>query len=188
MPLLVSPSPASTVFHQSNAPTRTDSLSETQLGQYAGGPLRGSVNGRSTGQPLVNLENRRASPQACNGLENGLVNGHAAGHVPSSEPNNGSFEPQDISRTRTENHQILAHRPKASMTRSKTNYEPENLSSTREISVEEHGELRHGWEHEYNSSEFLGKLNSVFLLKFAAESMLSDWLMNSVGVLHVLHR
>ena len=184
MPLLGSPSPTSTVFHQSNAPTRIASLSETQFGKSAGG----SVNGQSTGRPLVNLENRRASPQDCNGLGNRLVNGHSSGHVPSSQPNNESLEPQKISRTHTEVHRTLAHRPNASMTRSKTNYEPENLSSSREISVEEHGELRHGWEHEYNSSEFLGKLNSVCPNMFSSTSMISGWLMHSSGVLHVLHR
>ena len=163
MPLLGSPLPASTMFHQSNARNRTASLSETQLGQSAGRPSQGSTNGQSTGRPLINLENGRVSPQASNAPGNGLVNGHAIGRVASSEPQKESLEPQNISRARTENHKTIPHRPRASMTRSKTNYEPENMSSTKETSLEEHGELRHGWEDEYNSSEFLGQLNSVYL-------------------------
>lgn len=39
------------------------------------------------------------------------------------------------------------------------------MSSNTETNVEEHGELRHGWEDEYNSSEFLGQLNSVCAFK-----------------------
>lgn len=161
MALLSSPPPTSTMFRQSNAPTGTASLSEIQLGQSAGGPSRGSINGRSTGRPLINLENGRPSLHESNRLETGLVNGHSAGHVGSPEPSNQSFETQNITRARTENHQAVAHRPKTLMTRSRTNYEPENIYLATETSVEEHGELRHGWEVEYNSSEFLGQLNSV---------------------------
>ena len=161
MALLSSPLSASSIVHQSNAPPRTASLSETQLGPPAGGPSLGSTNGHSTGRPLIKTKNGRPSPQENNGLEIALANGHAAGHVASSKPNHESFEPHNIARARSENQQTLAHRPKSSMTRSKTNYEPELFSSTRETSGEEHGELRHGWEDEYNSSEFLKELNSV---------------------------
>lgn len=170
MALLSSPSPASTAFHQDNAPTRTASLSETHLGQSDGGPPRGPTNGRSSGQTLLNPKNGRISPQDSNGLEIGLVNGHAGRHVASYKSNNESLEPQSISRSRTDNHQTFPHRPKASMIRSKTSYEPENISPTREASVEEHGELRHGWEDEYNSSEFLGHLNSAWLYKYPTKS------------------
>lgn len=187
MALLSPPSRASAPFHQSNAPIRTASLSETHLGQSAGGPSRRSTNENSAFRPLVGLENGRASPQISNGLENGLVNGHGARRVASSEPNNG-FEPQSIPRARIENHQALARRPKTSMTRSKTDYKPEKISSTREGSVEEHGELRHGWEDEYNSSEFLGQLNSVHLHMLFTASTEFNWLMLSVDFLHVLHR
>ena len=164
MGLLTSPSPASTLFQQRNAPTRTPSRSETQLLQSSGGPSRASANGYPTSRPLANLENGRATPQGSSGLGYGLVNGDTE-HVASSESDDRSFEPQNISRARTENHQILAHRPRVSMARSKTNYEPRNTPSTRETNVEEHGELRHGWEDEYNSSEFLGQLNSVDAFK-----------------------
>ena len=161
MALLTSPSPPSTVFHPGNPPTRTASLSEVQLSLSAARPLRGTTNGQSNGRPLLNLENAHPSLQGNNGLENGLVNGRAAGNAASSEPENGSMDPQRFSRAWTESQRTLAHRPKPSMIRSKTNYEPENTASTTRHSVEEHGELRHGWEDEYNSSEFLGQLNQV---------------------------
>ena len=187
MALLSPPSRASAPFHQSNAPIRTASLSETHLGQSAGGSSRRSTNEISVPRPLISLETGRASPQISNGLEKGLVNGHAAGRVASSEPNNG-FETQSVPRARTENHQALTQRPQASMTRSKTDYKLDKISSTREGSVEEHGELRHGWEDEYNSSEFLGQLNSVHLHMLFAASTDFHWLMLSVDFLHVLHR
>lgn len=161
MALLSSVSPAPTTFYQSNAPTRTASLSGTQLGQAGGGPSRGATNRQSSSRSLVKFESDRASLQDDHGSDNGLVNG-GTGHVASSESNDNSFKPQNVSRARTENHQSLAHRPKALMTRSKTCYEPENIPSKTYASVEEHGELRHGWEDEYNSSEFLGQLNSVY--------------------------
>ena len=187
MALLSPPNRASAPFHQSIAPIRTASLSETHLGQSAGGLSQRSTNENPAFRPLVSLENRRASPQISNGLEIGLVNGHAAGHVASSEPNN-MLDPQSIPRSRTENHQALAQRPKASMTRSKTDYKPDKISLTREASVEEHGELRHGWEDEYNSSEFLGQLNSVHLHMLSTASTDFVWLMPLVDFLHVLHR
>lgn len=188
MALLNSTLPASTMFHQSNALTSSASPSEAHPGQSAGGHSRGSTNGQSTGRATLNLKNGRAGPQDSNGLENGLVNGHAGGHAASSEPNTKLSEPQSISRARTENQQTFPHRPKASMTRSKTNYEPENISPTMETSAEEHGELRHGWEDEYNSSEFLGHLNSAWLLNYTVVFTKSVWLMLSVDFLHVLQR
>ena len=185
MGLLSPPSQSSKMFHQTNVLNRTVSLSEDQLGQSAAEPSRGSTYGQATGRPFASLENDRSTPQVSIGLQNGLVNGDAK-DVASSEPNGSSFKPQNVSRARTENHQAFAHRPKAMLTRSKTNYEPESISSIRERSVEEHGELRHGWEDEYNSSEFLGQLNSVHHLLPARYSESSP-LTHSVGFLHVLH-
>ena len=158
---LTSPPPASGMFHQSNGPTRTVTLSETQLSQSTTRP-RESTNGTYAGRSNSGLENGRATGQSNGHLPNGLVNGDAD-HLASSEANGIFFKPESLTRARTGSHQPFAYRPRAMMTRSKTNYEPEDLVSARERSVEEHGELRHGWEDEYNSSEFLGQLNSVGL-------------------------
>ena len=160
MGLLSSPSHASTFLHQSNAPTRTASLPEDQPNRSARGPSRESVNGQATSRPLADLENGRVISQSSNGLVNELVDGDAE-HITSTGSNDKSFKPQNVSRARTENHRALAHRPKAPMTRSKSNYEPRNISTAAETNMEEHGELRHGWEEEYNSKDFLGHLNSV---------------------------
>ena len=160
MGLLSSPSPASTSLHQSNAPTRTASLSEDQSNRSARGPSRESVIVQATSRPLAHLENGRMIPRSSNGLDNGLVNGDAE-HVASTGSYDKSFKPQSVSRARTENHRALAHRPRAPMMRSKSNYEPRNIPTTTETNMEEHGELRHGWEEEYNSKDFLGHLNSV---------------------------
>ena len=162
MGLLSSPPPASTLLHQSNPPTRTASLSEDQPNRSARGPSRESVNRQATSRPLAGLENGRVIPQSSNGLVNEVVNGDTE-HVASTGSYDKSFKPQSVSRARTENHRALAHRSRAPMTRSKSNYEPRSISTATETNMEEHGELRHGWEEEYNSKDFLGHLNSVYL-------------------------
>ena len=159
MGLLSRPPPASTLVHQSIAPTATTSLSEDHNWSVRG-PARESVNRQATSRPLADFENGRVMPQRSNGLVNELVNGDAE-PVASIGSYDKSFKPQNVSRARTENHRALAHRPKAPMTRSKSNYEPRNIPTTTETNMEEHGELRHGWEEEYNSKDFLGHLNSV---------------------------
>ena len=73
------------------------------------------------------------------------------------------------------------------MTRSKTTYEPENGLSTRETIGEEHAELRHGWEDQYNSSEFLGQLNSVLSTYYLSDLLILGRLTLSLDFLHVLH-
>ena len=162
MGLLSSPAPASTLLHQSNPPpTRTASLSENQPHRSAGGPSRESVDRQPTSRPLADLGNGRVIPQSSNGLVNELLNGDAE-HVASTGSYDKSFKPQNVSRARTENHRALAHRSRAPMTRSKSNYEPRSISTATETNMEEHGELRHGWEEEYNSKDFLGHLNSVY--------------------------
>ena len=175
------------MFQQSNAPSRTALLSETQLGQSAGGPSQGPTNGQPTSRFLGGLENGRIASQDSSRLDTALVNGHAAAHAALSEPNNGSSKTQTIASTRTENHQIIVRRPKTSMTRSKTTYEPENFLSIRDTSVEEHAELRHGWEDQYNSSEFLGQLNSVFSMYHLPDLQILGRLTLSPDFLHVLH-
>ena len=160
MGLLAPPSPASTLVHQSSVPAGTASLSEDHSNRSARGPTRESVNRQATSRPLADFKNDRVMPQSSNRLVNELVNGDTE-HVALIGSYDKSFKPQNVSRARTENHRALAHRPKALMTRSKSNYEPRNIPTTTETNMEEHGELRHGWEEEYNSKDFLGHLNSV---------------------------
>lgn len=175
------------MFQRSNAPSRTTLPSEIQLGQSADAPSQGPTSGHSTGRPLGSLENGRIASQDGTRQDTALVNGHVAAHAALSEPNNEPSKIQTIASTRTENHQIMVRRPKTSMTRSKTTYEPENDLSTRETSVEEHTELRHGWEDQYNSSEFLGQLNSVIYTYHLPDLQILGRLTLSLDLLHVLH-
>ena len=160
MGLLSSPTPASTLLHQSITPIPTALLPEDQSNPSARGPSKESINRQATSRPLAHLENSRATTRSSNGLVNELVKGDAE-HIAPTGSYDRSFKPQNVSRARTENHHALAHRSRAPMTRSKSNYEPRNILTTTETNMEEHGELRHGWEEEYNSKDFLGHLNSV---------------------------
>lgn len=67
---------------------------------------------------------------------------------------------------------------------------PPSPLSKRDI-TEENWELRHGWEDQYNSSEYLGLLTSVSIQRSVRcgksfRSQLLTWVM--VGFLHVLYR
>lgn len=55
-----------------------------------------------------------------------------------------------------------ALRPRELLTRANTDYGPRRqLSVPKHDVVEENWELRHGWEDQYNSSEYLKLLSSV---------------------------
>lgn len=61
-----------------------------------------------------------------------------------------------------ENQEMLAGRPRGQLVRANTDYGPRRQSQSQEAQVaEENWELRHGWEDQYNSSEYLGLLSSV---------------------------
>lgn len=71
-------------------------------------------------------------------------------------------EQQELARARTAENQQWPHRSKHPLTRRRTDYERGRQPATAQMgSSEELGELRHGWEDQYNSSEFLGQLSSV---------------------------
>ena len=58
--------------------------------------------------------------------------------------------------------EALAQRPNRQLLRANTDYGPRRQSpSTGPKVAEENWELRHGWEDQYNSSEYLGLLSSV---------------------------
>ena len=86
------------------------------------------------------------------------INGYAM-DLAGTHPN-GELPEQTLSRSRTADNETLAHRPKPQLTRRRTDYERDRQSA---FAAEETGELRHGWEDQYNSSEFLGLLSSVGL-------------------------
>ena len=101
------------------------------------------------------------------------VNGPQAGVTASLESNGILHEQQELARARTADNQPWTHRSKHQLTRRRTDYERGRQPATAQIGPsEELGEFRHGWEDQYNSSEFLGQLTSV-RLKPVIKSLIS---------------
>ena len=102
------------------------------------------------------------------GLPNGQgkrFNGPQAVDSDSLESNNALPEQQELARARTAENQPWPHRSKQQLTRRRTDFERGRQPATAQMGPsEELGELRHGWEDQYNSSEFLGQLSSVRLI------------------------
>ena len=89
-------------------------------------------------------------------------NGAQAVDSASAQSNEILPEQQELARARTAENQQWPHRSKHPLTRRRTDYERGRQPATAQMgSSEELGELRHGWEDQYNSSEFLGQLSSV---------------------------
>lgn len=55
----------------------------------------------------------------------------------------------------------IQQRPTPQLLRATTDYGPRRLSPSRQPGDDENWELRHGWEEQYNSEEYLTILNSV---------------------------
>ena len=70
--------------------------------------------------------------------------------------------PPLISRTGTM--AMVTQRPRKQLFRATTDLGPRQASPSRPSSDEEDWELRHGWEEQYNSEEYLTILNSVSIL------------------------
>lgn len=93
-----------------------------------------------------------------------------------------------------ENQEIAADRPNAQLVRANTDYGPRRHSSVIKRDVpEENWELRHGWEDQYNSTEYLGLLSSVSLSTLPTAVLKSSTPRDQVnhspsGFLHVLYR
>ena len=155
---------ASPPFRQGNASAQRDfpGSSTNHNVQFASQPPLQLVDGVLKSQTLKNPLNDR------NGAfgKQIFTNGHAAGGIANGRANvNLSPEQQELIRSRTDS-QKLVHRPRAPITRTQTDFGPNHqIRSSRLGVAEEVGELRHGWEDQYNSSEFLGLLSSVRLQK-----------------------
>ncbi len=86
--------------------------------------------------------------------------------------------------------EALARRPHRQLLRSNTDYGSRRHSpSARHNIAEENWELRHGWEDQYNSSEYLGLLSSVCIesLTYKISKIKHRRLTICSGILHVLH-
>lgn len=81
----------------------------------------------------------------------------------------------------------LPSRPRGQLPRANTDHGPRARSSSGDGRVsEEHWEMRHGWEDEYNCSEILAKLNTVGGIEVLVPGAKAD--RGAADLLHVLHR
>ena len=155
MAVIAAPSPVQPTPHSGTAYEDFTGPSANQRSQ----PSRGSFNRPQRGATTTG---ELSSPP--NG-HNRRSNGSQAIDMAGTQPNRESQEQQALSRSRTADNEALAHRLKPQLTRRKTDYDRDHQSTS---ATEEAGELRHGWEDQYNSSEFLGLLSSVCTHSLAA--------------------
>ncbi len=82
--------------------------------------------------------------------------------TPAGSPGSTSPTRSEPARAPVGSQEALAQRPNRQLLRANTDYGPRRQSpSTTSGIAEEIWELRHGWEDQYNSSEYLGLLSSV---------------------------
>lgn len=159
MTVIASPPPVQAPFQQGNINDQFAS----HHGQFRARPSRQLVGSNPSHHNFVNSQDERDDILR----KQNLTNGHAAGDIAVTGANHHPSPGQrEILRYRNEN-QKLPHRPRAQITRTQTDFGPNNqVRPSRAGAADEVGELRHGWEDEYNSAEFLGLLNSVSSHKF----------------------
>ena len=92
------------------------------------------------------------------------INGYDGAYnlTPADSPGSTSPTRSETAHAPLGSQEALAQRPNRKLLRANTDYGPRRQSpSTRPKVAEENWELRHGWEDQYNSSEYLGLLSSV---------------------------
>ena len=157
MTVIASPSPVSSPFHPGHTHAPFAGSSTIHDGQFSTRPSHQLADRRSIPPNLANLQLGRGDTVQ----KQRSTASHAAGDIAISGSNhNLSPEQNELLRARTEN-QKLPHRPRAQLARTLTDLGPNHQAKSARIGTEETGELRHGWEDQYNSSEFLGLLSSV---------------------------
>lgn len=179
MALIASPSPGASIVHHAGT-TQNDFANppSTRSLQPSAGLSRGQVSSASTGGQLAAL---------ANGQDTGSRR-YQLGDQIKPTPYDLLSEPQELTRARTGD-QSLADRSRPHATRRRTDYEVEHqVPAIQPVAIEEAGELRHGWEDQYNSSEFLGQLSSVrtYASLCYTPLQLLTWII--IEFLHVLHR
>lgn len=158
MTVIASPPPVPMSFHHGNTLGNFAGPSNNPNGHFPVRPARQSASSNPAPHGLASLQSDSTGAVE----KQRFTNGHAPGDLPMPTPNhNLSPEQQELIRSRTEN-QRLVHRPRAQLMRTQTDFGPNHQARpARGGPAEETGELRHGWEDQYNSSEFLGLLSSV---------------------------
>ena len=128
------------------------SPSTTQADQLQPGPSSRPNGGTNAIRELSGIPNGHGK----------RANGPQVVGTATLESNGSLSEQQELARARTAENQPWTHRSKHPLTRRRTDYERGRQPATAQVgSSEELGEFRHGWEDQYNSSEFLGQLTSV---------------------------
>lgn len=144
-------------FHRGPALEGLSGPSHTQNDVSSIAPALQLVSGSSSSHHPLNAGVARRDAQG----RQQMANGHSASEPTTSSespPENPPPDQLNLIRARTAEHkQVRRSRPQIS--RTSTDLGPG--AGKRANPVEETGELRHGWEDQYNSSEFLGLLSSV---------------------------
>lgn len=159
MAVIASPPPVPTHYHQGSTHEgyAVAGPSNSQNAQLSAWPSPQLTSGAPTNKALASGEGTHSGRQGKQKLAYGQSStGDSATTGPSY---NILPEHQVLMRSRTEE-QNLVHRPRTQLLRTKSDF-GHQASSRRSTAVEETGELRHGWEDQYNSTEFLGLLSSV---------------------------
>lgn len=141
----------------------------TQNGQSSTAPSLQLINSKSSSQHLSNGEAARSVAPG----KQRMANGDPAGDFATSTalpPNKISPEQLELIRARTAEYNQV-HRSRPLISRTNTDLGPG--AGRHAHFVEETRELRHGWEDQYNSSEFLGLLSSVSELDFRVILLMS---------------
>lgn len=144
-------------FHRGPAFEGLPGSSHTQRGVSSIVPALQLVSGSSSSHHPLNAGVARRDAQG----RQEMANGHSAGEPTTSSespPDNPPPEQLNLIRARTAEHNRV-RRSRPQISRTSTDLGPG--AAKRAHPAEETGELRHGWEDQYNSSEFLGLLSSV---------------------------
>lgn len=150
--------PQRVAFPQKSNHNETPDYVNAQFNQHLAHPTKHSANSLSSGQDSKVQENSH---------ERRLINSYpdhessrslvkSVSEIDGDGPSKIQWENID------DDQSTIAVRPRGHLQRANTDPRPRRPSPTtaREIH-EENWELRHGWEDQYNSSEYLGLLSSV---------------------------
>lgn len=170
-------SPPSNLPHQS-------SNHHENLHRYVSAQIRQLSPERSSRASMARTAQRQGNAQ---GVENQRPIRRVATEVPGRPMPNGvsAAEHDDIGTTVNGGDQSA--KPGA-LVRFSTDLGPRRRSvPDRPDSAEDNWVLRHGWDEQYNSAEYLSQLTAVSDMKFQREEI-KQLTLGIVAILHVLHR
>ena len=156
MAIIASPPTVPTTFHHGTSDQTSAHVLNSRAHRPPFGPSRSSFNVAFNIQPLSKITNGEAKALTSPRLSDGDSAGQAVNPHHNDEISQDQLE---LPRTRIEN-QPVTHQPKPKLVRTKTEWASKpKLSPPPEPIAEEH--IRHGWQEQYNSSEYLTSLSQV---------------------------